>query len=126
MLSVKKLIYKILECPHVVEQGTSGSWTYRKWSDGTSECWCKSGNVTFATNTQYGGVYYGSAYGFESFPSGLFTNNMQTISIELLGGDGCWAGINVITATSFSFYPYCSKNGNHVCSISVHVVGKWK
>lgn len=26
---------------YVVEQGTSGSWTYRKWNSGIAECWCK-------------------------------------------------------------------------------------
>ena len=25
---------------YIVEQGTSGIWTYRKWSDGIAECWC--------------------------------------------------------------------------------------
>lgn len=26
---------------YVVEQGTSGSWTYRKWNSGVAECWAK-------------------------------------------------------------------------------------
>lgn len=36
---VKELIGKILNTPVVVETGTSGNWYYRKWSDGTAECW---------------------------------------------------------------------------------------
>lgn len=27
---------------YIVEQGTSGIWTYRKWSDGIAECWCST------------------------------------------------------------------------------------
>lgn len=32
----------------VTEEGTSGSWTYRKWSSGLQECWY-SGSVTFSS-----------------------------------------------------------------------------
>lgn len=43
---------------HIVESGTSGIWSYRKWSDGTAECWCKS-IFTFTTklNTPISGLY---------------------------------------------------------------------
>ena len=36
---IKTLLSKVLNTPLVIEQGTSGIWTYRKWSDGTAECW---------------------------------------------------------------------------------------
>lgn len=121
-MAISKVKYK----PFVVEQGTYGSWTYRKWSDGTAECWCRKPNVTFSTTSAYGGVYYGTAFSFDSFPQGLFIDDSLVIGIELAGGDGCWAGINTITATSFSFYPYCAKSGNHTCTISVSAIGKWK
>ena len=46
--------------PIIEEAGTSGIWTYRKWSDGTAECW---GNYShkFGENephTKWGSVYY--------------------------------------------------------------------
>ena len=31
---------------YVVEQGTSGSWTYRKWASGVAECWGQLEDVT--------------------------------------------------------------------------------
>ncbi len=27
------------DVPYISESGTDGIWTYRKWSDGTAECW---------------------------------------------------------------------------------------
>lgn len=39
-------IQELLARPYIVEQGTSGDWTYRKWSDGTAECWGRqAGNI---------------------------------------------------------------------------------
>lgn len=36
----------------VVEQGTSGIWTYRKWNSGIAECWGKySGTVTYSSTS---------------------------------------------------------------------------
>lgn len=34
---------------HIVESGTSGIWSYRKWSDGTAECWGKDYSVVDLT-----------------------------------------------------------------------------
>ena len=30
---------KALSVDYIVEQGTSGIWTYRKWNSGIAECW---------------------------------------------------------------------------------------
>lgn len=36
-------IQELLARPYIVEQGTSGNWIYRKWSDGIAECWGRQG-----------------------------------------------------------------------------------
>lgn len=42
---------------YITEEGTSGSWYYRKWSSGLQEAWF-SGSVTFsAAGTQVSGMY---------------------------------------------------------------------
>lgn len=38
-VSLKKILAQLMNTPMVLETGTSGIWTYRKWSDGTAECW---------------------------------------------------------------------------------------
>lgn len=56
LCSLKELLAKILSTPLVIETGTSGIWTYRKWSDGTMEMFgyqtCSS--MTYAANGGYG------------------------------------------------------------------------
>ena len=44
----------------VVEQGTSGIWTYRKWASGIAECWGTSDIVTITSWNQWGGMYTAS------------------------------------------------------------------
>lgn len=40
----------------IVESGTSGIWTYRKWSDGMSECWAKK-TVAVLVNKSWGALF---------------------------------------------------------------------
>ena len=43
----------------VIEQGTSGIWNYRKWSDGTVECWGRyTASGINAAKNNYGSYYY--------------------------------------------------------------------
>lgn len=35
----------------VVEQGTSGIWTYRKWNSGIAECWGKRSSTAASSGT---------------------------------------------------------------------------
>lgn len=69
----------------IVESGTSGVYSYRKWSDGTKECWCTA-SATRAINTASGasGIVLSAAAIFGSYPSGLFSAP-PACKIELLG-----------------------------------------
>ena len=55
---------------YLVEEGTEGIWTYRKWASGIAECW---GQQTYpsATFTQAYSFYY-RQLGTTNYPSGLF------------------------------------------------------
>ena len=40
ILKIKEIAEKLgLIADYVVEQGTDGIWTYRKWNSGIAECW---------------------------------------------------------------------------------------
>lgn len=54
-----------LSVDYIVEQGTSGMWTYRKWNSGIAECW---GQVTAS-------VYYGTS-GF--LTGGYYSGELTT------------------------------------------------
>ena len=46
MIDVKKTLAKLLNCDYVIEEGSSGIWTYRKWASGIAECWGTKGIFT--------------------------------------------------------------------------------
>lgn len=60
---------------YVVEQGTDGIWTYRKWSDGTAECWGHT-DVPTATYAANGGYKQVSA----NLPAGLFVSTPDVVT----------------------------------------------
>lgn len=61
----------------IVESGTSGNWRYRKWSDGTAECWMnKKENLTL---TSWGSLYY-ARMDADSYPTGLFTEVITVVA----------------------------------------------
>lgn len=41
---------------YVIEQGTSGIWTYRKWNSGIAECW-GTNTIYPITSRAYGSIY---------------------------------------------------------------------
>ncbi len=124
MNTISSLLKFIGSKPMVIEQGTSGIWEYRKWSDGTAECWGISSDHTVSTSNAYGSNYYASLETL-NFPSGLFITKPEA-NIALQGGDGLWAAINGLGATYISYYPFCSRNGNHNIVPLVRAIGKWK
>ena len=76
----------------VTETGTDGIWTYRKWSDGTAECWGKhtATNVTISISAR--GSYY---YTMEiPIPENLFVYGPQINANANLSAGFCYVGIS--------------------------------
>ena len=66
MLNVKKALTKILDAlkaDYVVEKGTDGNWTYRKWNSGRYEAKYYGGFSLNAGSAWVGGYYHETAYG---------------------------------------------------------------
>ena len=132
MLDVKELLAKLLRAPMVIEQGTSGIWTYRKWSDGKAECWGqKTWNVT--GYSAWGSSYYSNYSGATAYPNNLFIDT----PVELANyshntansGDGV-LGLRIAgnTATqTANYYILRPNNGSAgTATVSIHAIGKWK
>lgn len=64
-------IVKKIGVDYVVETGTSGIWTYRKWKSGIAECWGKI-SVSITSWSAWGAVYEGNPSTYGTYPSGLF------------------------------------------------------
>lgn len=108
----------------VVETGTSGIWFYRKWSDGTAECWGgKYYTVSLNTVATY---YHRGAISNVSFPSGLFTEAPLTQATAT--NNTYWITLQGVSKTAIStIHVYDVVNGTNVSVYaSLYARGKWK
>lgn len=108
---------------YIVEQGTNGIWTYRKWNSGVAECW---GTYSFssASFSSTGNVYY-RAFDAIPFPTSLFNAEpFATASVQMGNMGGCgitnkqstYVSVGVISAVS------SARSGN----IYIYAKGTWK
>ena len=109
----------------VSEQGTSGIWTYKKWNNGTIECW---GNVSVNPTTANGLNSVTVKLPF-TFANDDFVVNITPAKCGLLV-DRCGDcnTSNAMTHTTSSFilsYNY-SHGTIYTTSFNVMVKGKWK
>ena len=110
----------------IVEQGTSGRWTYRKWNSGVAECWAYFKYTSVAMTTLEGYGYY-APLKTENFPSGLFYSAapVVTVGAELNGSLGGFT-ISTTSKTSMSGYLWATKSATRNVYLHVHAVGNWK
>lgn len=94
MLNVKKALAKLLKTPMIIEQGTDGMWTYRKWSDGTAECWGYF--TTSKTFSAWGSAYSTDVSPGPNYPAGLFTG------VPLVFANASAIGANTVSSVNAS------------------------
>ena len=113
-----------LSTDYVVEQGTSGYWSWRKWSSGRAEAWgaclvsAKAGS-SWVTN-----LYYSDES--VALPSGVF--NVAPERIIATGSQSQWTAYGVWDFTTTSFTCRFTKPNSNSMAISGHfyVIGTWK
>lgn len=109
----------------VIDSGTSETWYFRKWFDGTAECWRKiSGNTTSTGTWNNFKMFAGSA----DFPSGLF---ISTPNVQYNCYIGSGYTINACGALStkdqFKWAAFgTDENSNVEYNIDCYAIGKWK
>ena len=114
----------IRNLPSIVERGTSGNWTYRKWSDGTSECWLDYTEPTAQAFSASGNVFYRTLTGL-NYPSGLFISAPVVIpSVYFANVGGC--SIGSISPTSCSVTVLSSVSTARAVSIKLYAKGRWQ
>lgn len=110
---------------YIIGQGTSGAWTYRKWSTGVAECWGTL-NGTLSPYTSINGF---SAYeGSVSFPSNLFTASPNVQFQPYIGNGFAIPARGVIsTATQCKWVALSNvSTANTTVKVDVFAIGKWK
>ena len=115
---------------YVIEQGTSGIWTYRKWNSGISECWgVYTATLTnYASNIGSAGTLYGYKTESLSFPTGLFIEEpIPTFSAYVGAGFAMTGTITTaISASACTFYAVATASGSQSTKWYLRAIGKWK
>lgn len=110
---------------YIVEEGTDGIWTYRKWNSGISECW---GNysVTLSHYAQaFGGYAYNTAV---DFPSGLFLARPNiTYSAYIQNAIAVTGTITTSSSKDTAqVYAVAGTSGSKATNWYIKAVGTWK
>ena len=110
------------------ENGSSGVWSYKKWSDGDVELWGSQEISGVSCSTLFGGSMYRSdALTAVAFPFSVYSPNL-TASYESNGyGAMLWATSMATESSPPSYYLICETSGTITSGkINFHVFGKWK
>ncbi len=117
---------------YIVEQGTSGIWTYRKYSSGIIECWT---TTHWATPTltmsaiSSSGTYKSNTLSMP-FPTDLFIDVENCFNVRFgFMSSGTYLLSVMNSAPSNSVLPVVIVKGGSsksACSIYAHAVGRWK
>ena len=132
ILKIKEIAEKLgLIADYVVEQRTSGIWTYRKWNSGVAECW---GAITWKSGNwiAWGNCYYSELYSpYTAFPFN-FIQTPDVIAEYYPDSTDGWLGLNVNNKSTAEklgrFYvirPESATANADLC-ISVIAKGRWK
>ena len=118
------LINEALVGDFVIEQGTSGDWTYQKWNSGIVECW---GYHTFSSATWAaylsGGLYYTAPQVQKAFPFTIY-NARPYVNVRSVGSNVGWAAN--VSCDDTGFGVTIVRNGNTgAIGLWVHVKGNW-
>ena len=111
----------------IVEQGTSGIWTYRKWYSGIAECWGTYEQKDVSVSAAWGALFESPGYNV-ALPSGLFKET-PTFTVALDSSLGCMLQMYSQGTTSSTPYwcairPYAGTIDNLKASITAK--GRWK
>ena len=113
----------------IVESGTSGIWSYHKYSDGTCELWGRKTIKSIAISTAIGSWYRSSAgQPFGSYPFSVYNSSITT-GFESTNGQSAltWASTPSSTTDPYNVYlirPTSSSGASGI--LSIHVRGKLK
>ena len=113
----------------IVESGTSGIWSYHKYSDDTCELWGRKTITNLAISTALGSWYRSnSGQPFGSYPFSVYNSSITT-GFESTNGQSAltWASTPSSTTDPYNVYlirPTSSSGASGI--LSIHVRGKLK
>ena len=110
---------------YVIEQGTDGIWTYRKWSSGIAECWGKWTGTVSSGGAVFGGYQYATDY--LPYPTSLFVEEPNADVSGRIGTGHCLTGtLYGATSSSIKVWAVTQVSGAQSCEFFIRAIGKWK
>lgn len=115
---------------YIVEQGTSGIWTYRKWNSGIAECWGSRVITGVKVDQAWGNLYNADTPDAIAYP---FTFTSTPVEVACMGSNNMslWmacSSINTSASTGkyFAMRPNTASTTTYTVTINYQVVGRWK
>lgn len=116
----------------IISQGLTDGWYWRKYADGTAECWRRVKNAARDVNTQFGSMYYANCdevtfpFAFYSAPVVIATVESGT-ALSLLSWQGTDSN-GTTTATKPASYRVIRPTTITGASFTIayHAIGRWK
>lgn len=114
----------------IVEHGTSGMWTWRKWNSGVAECWGRKTNTVYGSDwSAWGSLYQAEVLSYEAYPFTFTEVNAEIATLHSLSGGllNCSAmGSSYNTTGSYFVVHPNELDDDWQFSISLYVRGRWK
>lgn len=114
----------------VVQSGTEGIWTWRKWSDGVAECWANVTGPWSATFTQQAtGSYSNSDWRSRtvSLPAGLFSAvNYGNVAVQTSGYSSSQVNGLDTNGIAFRVWNSYAVTNMTIYGYQLEVKGKWR
>lgn len=112
----------------VIDQGSSGGWTYRKWSDGTLEMW-GTATDTSKPNTSDAGGYRTAGVTPSNFPIAFTSVPIVNVNIRcaaLVLTPVCISNPSTTSAGKWAGYRVSTNNSTADKVFMFHCIGKWQ
>ena len=105
----------------IIEEGTSGSWSYRKYVSGIAECW---GRMDYSGLNASGDKYYHFS---QKFPFTFSSNPALTVGGGASGDPGACIKYCACSTAGLDVYLYSSTVGStgKVGWLTAHVIGRY-
>lgn len=118
-----------VELDYIVEQGTNGIWTYRKWNSGVAECW-GTDRTTITSWSPWGSGYLSSPNINVNFPTNFFIASPNcSLFVTLSNGGSVIEVHSTVTASRVSAIQgmrMTTTDTNIYFYASIYAIGRWK
>ncbi len=113
---------------YVIDQGTSGVWSYRKWASGIAECWCLY-STTLSIAEQQNNIYTSEAIALPAYPFAFAEVPASFCDIRQSQTSMIWLGVRSGQNTidpGWQRVKNTASRGAFNAEFMIYAIGKWK